>query len=135
MESEPIEERDRNLSGVTLRAVVVGLSLVAGFGFLIPYLQDLKAGADLSLGPINSASILALITLLDPARRLLHPGSHHRVGTDQRPAALAMEARPAQPQRNPHGLFDGGHHRGNRRRGLHSLGQHNGHGEPLPRHT
>jgi len=71
MESEPVEERDLAPSGVTWRAVVLGLSFVAGFGFLIPYLQDLKGGADLSLGPINSASILALLILLGPVNGLL----------------------------------------------------------------
>ena len=58
-------------AGITARAVVLGLILVAGFGWLIPYLQDLKSGADLGLSPINAASVLTLLVLLGPVNGLL----------------------------------------------------------------
>jgi len=67
--SGPFEES--RPSGVTLRAALLGLALVGGFGWFIPYLQDMKAGADLGLSPITAASILALIIVLGPINGLL----------------------------------------------------------------
>jgi len=58
-------------SGVTPRAAIIGLLAVAAFGWLIPYLQDLRSAADLGLGPINPASILTLIILLGPVNGVL----------------------------------------------------------------
>ena len=55
----------------TGRAVVLGLALVAGFAFLIPYLSDVKDGPDLAFRPINGASLLALLLLLGPVNGLL----------------------------------------------------------------
>ncbi len=55
---------DEPPAGATLRAAALGLVFVAGFAFLIPYLQDVKRGADLGLGPVTGASMLALLTVL-----------------------------------------------------------------------
>lgn len=63
--------QDNQPSGVTIRAVLIGLLFVAGFGFVIPYLTDIKHGADLGLGPVNAASVLALIVVLGPINGLL----------------------------------------------------------------
>ncbi len=64
--SEPDRPR-----GVTLRAFLLGLSLIAGLAFLLPYLSDVKDGPDLGLGPITAASLLALFLLLGPVNGLL----------------------------------------------------------------
>ena len=70
-------------SGVTLRAVVLGLALVGGIAFLIPYLDTVKGGADLGLGPINGASILALLLVLGPINGLIIWRSRRRSLTRQ----------------------------------------------------
>lgn len=57
--------------GVTLRATLLGLAFVAAAGLFIPYLQDIKNGADLGLGPINPASMLALFVVLGPINGML----------------------------------------------------------------
>jgi hypothetical protein len=54
-------------SGVTLRTVVLGLVLVVGFAFFIPYLSDVRDGPDLGIRPINGASVLALLLVLGPS--------------------------------------------------------------------
>jgi len=64
MEHRPPTGDDSHPTGATLRAALIGLLFVAGFAFLIPYLQDIKGGADLGLGPVTGASMLALLTLL-----------------------------------------------------------------------
>ena len=74
---------DRRTSGVTLRAVVLGLALVGGIAFLIPYLDTVKGGADLGLGPINGASILALLLVLGPVNGLIIWRSRRRSLTRQ----------------------------------------------------
>ena len=61
------ETDDERPSGVILRAAIIGVLFVGGFGFAIPYLTDIKSGTDLGLGPVNGASILALIALAGPA--------------------------------------------------------------------
>jgi len=71
MEQRPLPDDESRPSGVSLRAVLIGLVLVAGMGWLIPYLSDVKRGADLSLGPINAASVLALVIVLLPINGLL----------------------------------------------------------------
>ena len=67
----PGDSDRRSPSGVTVRAAIIGLLVVAGFGWLIPYIQDLRSAADLGLGPINPASILTLILLLGPINAVL----------------------------------------------------------------
>jgi hypothetical protein len=57
--------------GVTLRALLLGLAFVAAFSLLLPYLQDVKEGPDLGLGPVTGASILALLLVLGPVNGLL----------------------------------------------------------------
>lgn len=74
---------DTRTSGVTLRAVVLGLVLVGGIAFLIPYLDTVKGGADLGLGPINAASILALLLVLGPVNGLIIWRSRRRSLTRQ----------------------------------------------------
>ncbi len=71
MEREPTSSEESSPSGVTLRAVVLGLAFVAGLALLIPYLSVVKGGADLGLGPITGASILALVLVLGPINGLL----------------------------------------------------------------
>jgi hypothetical protein len=56
---------------VTLRAALLGLILVAGFAFFLPYLSDVKDGPDLGARPINGASLLALLLVLGPINGLL----------------------------------------------------------------
>lgn len=58
-------------SGVTLRAALLGLALVAGFAFLLPYLSDVKGGPDLGLSPIPHAAMWALLIVLGPINGLL----------------------------------------------------------------
>jgi len=55
---------------VPFRGVLLGLTLVVGFALFIPYLTDIKHGY-IPGGPINGASILALIILLGPLNGLL----------------------------------------------------------------
>ncbi len=57
--------------GVTWRAVLLGLGFVVAFSFVLPYLQDVKDGPDLGLGPVTAASILALLLVLGPINGLL----------------------------------------------------------------
>ncbi len=71
MRSGREETDDRRPTGATLRAALIGILLVAGLGFAIPYLSDIKSGADLGLGPVNGASILALLLLVGPVNALL----------------------------------------------------------------
>jgi hypothetical protein len=67
-----------SLARVTPRAVLLGLALVAGLAFLIPYLQDVKGGPDLGLGPVTGASVLVLLVLLYPVNGLLMWGWRRR---------------------------------------------------------
>jgi len=78
-----VASEDTRTSGVTLRAVVLGLALVGGIAFLIPYLDTVKGGADLGLGPINGASILALLLVLGPINGLIIWRSRRRSLTRQ----------------------------------------------------
>ncbi|MCJ7823186.1 MAG: hypothetical protein MUQ26_08965 [Armatimonadetes bacterium] len=71
MERKPGATEERRPAGVTFRSVVLGLAFVAGLAFFIPYLSDVKNGADLGLGPITTASILALVIVLGPINGLL----------------------------------------------------------------
>ncbi|MFB3883335.1 MAG: DUF6785 family protein [Armatimonadota bacterium] len=66
-----LEMGEERPAGVSLRAVVVGLLLVGGFGFAIPYLTDIRSAADLGLGPVNGASILALLLVIGPVNAAL----------------------------------------------------------------
>jgi hypothetical protein len=45
---------------VTLRAALLGLILVAGFAFFLPYLSDVKDGPDIGAPPNSGASLLPL---------------------------------------------------------------------------
>ena len=56
---------------MTLRAALLGLVLVAGFAFFLPYLSDVRDGPDLGARPINGASLLALLLVLGPINGLL----------------------------------------------------------------
>jgi hypothetical protein len=66
-----VEAPDERPSGVTGRAAALGLLLVAGFAFLIPYLSDVKDGPDLGSRPISQAAFLSLLLLLGPVNGLL----------------------------------------------------------------
>lgn len=69
--SRPATLQDTPPSGVTPRAALLGLALVAGFGFFIPYLSDVKNGPDLGLSPIPAAAMWSLFLVLGPANWLL----------------------------------------------------------------
>ena len=51
--------------------MALGLALVVGFAFLLPYLSDVKDGPDLGTRPVNGASLLALLLVLGPINGLL----------------------------------------------------------------